>query len=508
MLKKLAFIVLLTLVSQFLKAQNEFITVWKPSNVLPQPYQGIVENSNDTEIWLPTEGTNYTIYWEEIGYPSHNSTLTNVNSAYQKLLFFGQPLNPIPNNATYRVKISNGNGIFHRIRFADWDLYTNGNGIIGDAHKIIKVEQWGNIDWSSMKQAFQACINLDVTATDIPKLDNVNSLSYMFALCANLVGNSTINNWDISNVTSLDGTFLGNTIFNQPLYNWDTSNVTIMQGTFSGAKAYNQPLSSWNTANVTTTGSMFLSAFSFNQPIGNWNISNNTNTTFMFSYANQFNQPLNNWNTSKVTRMDYMFLGATSFNQNIANWDTGKVVEMPAMFSGATSFNQSLATWNLNMLQNAGMMFMNSGLNCQNYDSTLYGWSQNPVTPNNINISPASPLVYSSALAVAARTHLIADKNWIISGDIYDNSCQSVLSTSESSSKNEINLYPNPATDFMYVKNLKGSNSYKISDASGRIILQDILNEEKIDVSSLMKGNYILQIISKDKIQSFKFIKK
>jgi surface protein len=427
-----------------------------------------------------------------------------VTSTDHILVDFGEARTP---NGLYRLKISNGNGAFHRIRFADWALYANGNGIIGDAHKILKVEQWGNIDWSTMSQAFQACINLDVTATDIPKLGNVNSLYYMFGNCASFIGNSTINNWDISNVTNLEGTFLSTTLFNQPLDNWNTSNVTNMQGTFLAAKAFNQPLSSWNTLNVTTMGSMFLNATSFNQPIGNWDTSNNTDFQFMFSYANQFNQPLNNWNTSKVTKMHYMFLGSTSFNQPIGNWDTGKVTDMTSMFNGATSFNQSLGSWDLNQLQTGSMMFMNSGLNCQNYDSTLYGWNQNPATPNNINISPASPLVYSNSLAVTARNNLITNKNWIISGDTYDSSCQSLLSTTETLTNNEVSIYPNPAKDFIHIKNVKDFNYYKIFDFSGRLILSGNLNDGKIDISSLAKENYILQIMAKDKIHSIKFIK-
>ena len=39
--------------------------------------------------------------------------------------------------------------------------------------------------------------------------------------------------------------------FNQPLNEWDVSNVTTMLGMFYGASTFNQDLSGWNVSNVT-----------------------------------------------------------------------------------------------------------------------------------------------------------------------------------------------------------------------------------------------------------------
>ena len=40
--------------------------------------------------------------------------------------------------------------------------------------------------------------------------------------------------------------------FNQPLNNWDVSNVTTMDGMFKEALEFNQPLNNWDVSNVTT----------------------------------------------------------------------------------------------------------------------------------------------------------------------------------------------------------------------------------------------------------------
>ncbi|MFC3161156.1 T9SS type A sorting domain-containing protein [Chryseobacterium arachidis] len=178
------------------------------------------------------------------------------------------------------------------------------------------------------------------------------------------------------------------------------------------------------------------------------------------------------------------------------------------MFEGTPNFNQNLGHWNLASLQQGLNMFFNSGLSCQNYDSTLFGWSSNPSTASNIYFTSAAPLIYSHPAAVSARNSLITNKNWTISGDSYNGECQSFLGTSDVNIKKEISIYPNPAADFIYIKNIQGLNNYTIFDASGRTVLQDSLHEDKINISSLIKGSYLLKIVTKERSYNFKFIKK
>ncbi|ATZ18629.1 hypothetical protein ESOMN_v1c02450 [Williamsoniiplasma somnilux] len=60
-----------------------------------------------------------------------------------------------------------------------------------------------------------------------------------------------IENWDTSNVISMNGTFENASNFNQDISNWDTGNVIDMSLMFSGAKKFNQDLSKWNVSKVT-----------------------------------------------------------------------------------------------------------------------------------------------------------------------------------------------------------------------------------------------------------------
>jgi len=253
---------------------------------------------------------------------------------------------------------------------------------------------------------------------------------------------------------------------------------------------------------------MFSNAWDFNQPIGNWNTSNVIEMNNMFTGASSFNQPIGNWNTGNVTNMSGMFLYATLFNQDISSWNTSNVIYFANMFNTATAFNQNLGNWNLSDATSAQNMFLNSGLSCQNYDSTLYGWSNNPATPQNIALSNVSPLKYSHPAAVNARNNLINSKGWSISGDIYDSECQSFLSTVDNLISEEISIYPNPVAESVFIKNLKNVNRFTITDASGRILMKDVINKNFIGVEHLMPGNYILQLITKSGAHTFKFIKK
>jgi len=437
-LKKIPILIFLLLVF-IAKAQNEFITIWKTQNA--------------QLIKFPGRGTNFKVYWEEVGYPQHNGTMNNVTSTTEFIVNLGTPLNPSPSQASYRIKISDGNGSFDQVRFYDSTLIPFYSA--SDRTKITQIAQWGNIKWKSFDNAFVYCDYMDVTATDAPDLSMVTSTREMFYLCTSLIGNPSFN--------------------------------------------------TWNTSNITNMYYMFGDDYQFNQPLGNWDTSNVTDMSYMFDNTG-YNQSLAKWNTAKVTTMEHMFHTAENFNQNLDNWNTASVTNMNEMFHD-TAFNQNIGRWNLSSLTTATGMFLNSAMSCLNYDKTLYGWSQSASTPANINLSSASPLVYSHADAVAARNYLINNKGWTISGDSYNGLCNQTLSTSEKEINSKAAIYPNPVQDYIYLKNIQNPVSYIITDMSGRTVVKDQLDYEKINVRLLTPGNYILQILTKNEIHSLQFIK-
>jgi gliding motility-associated-like protein len=359
----------------------------------------------------------------------------------------------LPAGSTIRLQIAPTN--FQRINI--------NNGL--DRNRLVQVEQWGTTAWTSMQTAFRNCLNLQITATDIPNLAGVSNMSEMFSGCDNLNSPTNIGSWNTGAVTTMYRMFANTDAFNQNIGAWNTAAVTNMSEMFSSARAFNQPIGGWNTAAVTNMSGMFFyadvfnqdigawntsavtnmsdmftEAFAFNQNIGGWNTGAVTNMASMFSeaivfnqdisswntaavtnmsgmfkFASVFNQNIGAWNTAAVTTMSQMFSRASAFNQNLSSWNTGAVTSMLGMFEQATAFNQNIGAWTLNPGVDIRFMFDDNGMNCFNYSATLIGWSANPSTPNGRTLG-ATGRQYGTN-AVAARTNLDVTKGWTITGD-------------------------------------------------------------------------------------------
>ncbi|MEH6764690.1 MAG: BspA family leucine-rich repeat surface protein [Aequorivita antarctica] len=345
----------------------EFITEWKTDHP---------GSSANNQIILPIFGFlgsayNYTVAWGD----GTSDTFTTGG--------LGNVTHTYPAPGTYQVRIS---GSFPRILF-------NGSG---DRQKILKVLNWGNIQWSSMDSAFEGCSNLHIEATDKPDLSNVTSLNEMFRNATSM--NDNLNNWDVSTITSMIGTFEGATAFNTNLSNWDVNNVVLTTRMFQDASSFNQPLDMWQTSNLQNTGAMFRRASSFNQDIGSWDVS-------------------------KVTEFISMFEDATAFNQDVGTWDTGSAETFASMFAGATSFDQDLGSWDVSSLSTAfpdsidgaNNMFAGVTLSTSNYDSLLIGWNTLDAgesgIPNNIPFHGGNSIY---CVGTSARADLINTHNWAI----------------------------------------------------------------------------------------------
>lgn len=61
--------------------------------------------------------------------------------------------------------------------------------------------------------------------------------------------------------------------------------------------------------------------------------------------------------------------------------------------------------------------------------------------------------------------------------------------------KESSGIYPNPVKDILYLKNIKSKDSNaEVIDISGKIIMKILINNNKVDVSSLVKGVYFLKV--------------
>jgi len=274
------------------ESSDDFITVWRISESLTIP----VGNATGT----------YTINWGD------DTTETITGDATYSYSVPGD----------YTVTIS---GNFTRI-------YLNGSD---DAIRLLSIDQWGTIQWSSMNNAF-AGTNLTINASDTPDLTSVTDMSRMFA---NSSFNGDLSKWDVSSVTSMHRMFY-NSSFNGDLSNWDVSSVTDMSGIFINS-SFNGDLGSWDVSSVTSMHRMFANS-SFNGDLSNWDVSSVTDMRSMFLLS-PFNGDLSNWDVSSVTNMNSMFANSP-FNGDLGSWDVSSVTDMRRMFANS-SFNGDLGSW-------------------------------------------------------------------------------------------------------------------------------------------------------------------
>ncbi len=213
----------------------------------------------------------------------------------------------------------------------------NNGGAISERRKLVSVDNWGQLGFTSMYCAFHFCSNLVSVPTSSDGIENVTDMSSMFQDASTF--NQDISSWDTSSVTDMSAMFSGASSFNQDISGWDTSNVIDMYGMFGDAYSFNQPIGGWDTSKVTDISGMFYFASDFNQPIGSWDTSNVTNMNLMFYRASSFNQDIGGWDTSSAIYMDYMFKYASSFNQDLSGWCVEQIPSEPTGFdTGATSW--------------------------------------------------------------------------------------------------------------------------------------------------------------------------
>ena len=250
----------------------------------------------------------------------------------------------------------------------------------GNLVSITNIENWDTTSLALTYAMFQnSTFNQDIGAWDVSNMTTMQGTFYMASSF-----NQDISSWDTSSVNNMTTMFYQASSFNQPIGSWNTSSVNNMSSMFLNAKAFNQDISSWNTSSVTNMDSMFAAsnyslAGAFNQPIGSWDVSNVTNMANMFQTATNFNQDLSGWNTSSVTTMRQMFLTksiATTLGLSLNSWDVSNVTDMYRMFEGIGFGNPNITNWNTQNVTNFGRFFQSSG----NFNRDLSGWNTSSAT--------------------------------------------------------------------------------------------------------------------------------
>ncbi len=199
---------------------------------------------------------------------------------------------------------------------------------------IIKHYLYEPLTNASIRQAITLWLTYNSSNRINPTTHTTTISSSSWKLTLPLVRYGHISYWDTSNITDMSYLIR---------YHQDSvpHPLPAIIG-FSYVSCFNESIERWDVTNVTTMEGMFSLCTTFNRPLNTWNVSNVTSMKKMFYQCRCFNQPLSNWLTSSVIDMESMFHGTVVFNQLIDTWDVSHVVTMKRMFHETSQFNMSL----------------------------------------------------------------------------------------------------------------------------------------------------------------------
>jgi surface protein len=270
----------------------------------------------------------------------------------------------------------------------------------GYVDKIINLKNWGNIEFLDMEDAFDSCINMIITATDIPNMSNVTNMNSMFYSCELITSIPNINSWDVSSVQDMEYLFYGCfNLLEVNLSNWNVQNIIGDDG-FNEMFEFCRSLVSVNMDNWYLKSSEGVGESIFYSDLNslttvsmkNWRLGPDVewvDRMFGESCPVLTTVDMSGWVLENPTgvRMSRVFTGCTlltnlkidiklrisaklmfkdcsSLQSYTGTIDVSNVTDMSEMFSDAEAFNQDLSSWAVSNVTD-----------CNNFSANTPSWT-------------------------------------------------------------------------------------------------------------------------------------
>ena len=95
-----------------------------------------------------------------------------------------------------------------------------------------------------------------------------------------------------------------------------------------------------------------------------------------------------------------------------------------------------------------------------------------------------------------------------LNGKIYKTISGGVPASTSELVREEIKLYPNPASSFINLGNEFTNSEINVYSSNGQLVKNEIITSPKLNLTDLKAGLYFIKIYSDNKIQTGRFIKK
>ncbi len=126
------------------------------------------------------------------------------------------------------------------------------------AKRLLRIQDWGDIKWTTMERAFAGCANLTSANSGVPNLSGVTSCKEVFKGCTALT--LSPNNWNMENVEDMENMFDGCQYYDFTMENWmlaKAKKISFGEVKKFSLKNYEKTLIGWAKNAKTASGVVF-----------------------------------------------------------------------------------------------------------------------------------------------------------------------------------------------------------------------------------------------------------
>ena len=126
------------------------------------------------------------------------------------------------------------------------------------AKRLLRIQDWGDIKWTTMERAFAGCANLTSANSGVPNLSGVTSCKEVFKGCTALT--LSPNNWNMENVEDMENMFDGCNYYNATMEGWTLAKakkISFGEVKKFSLKNYEKTLIGWAKNAKTASGVVF-----------------------------------------------------------------------------------------------------------------------------------------------------------------------------------------------------------------------------------------------------------
>ena len=218
----------------------------------------------------------------------------------------------------------------------------------------------------------------------------------------------------------------------------------------------------------------------------NWEAASTVARTTNFTVTARDNKPGGEAQTAAATQR-IVVGAAAAFKVNAASGVAGNPVNVTWVVSGTTASPYNVANVKIDYTTDAGATW-------------------NVLAASTPNTGTASVTFPATLGASTPHVRVSAIGNVFYAVNKVTLTAPS-LGVNDADNKS-VQVYPNPATEVLYAKNVSSKSTYEIHNAAGQLVAKGNVNNGEIKVNSLLKGAYVISFTDNGNSFKTKFIKK